>query len=421
MRARWLPWSRVGVAFWAIAWATPVLAFSTGITGVSGKQGAICNQPGCHAGGVEPSVRLEGPTELAPQAVATFRFVVRSNAPAQQVAAGLNVAASAGMLSVLPNEGTRLQLGEITHVAPKPNDASGEASFSFQWQAPAAPGEYTLFAAGNSVNRNGTNAGDRAAATTLAVRVRAGEPLTPTPTNTLEPTVPATPTATPTEPPLPTPTATPTLPPVPACLGDCGGDGEVTVDEIILGVNIALEQTGLEACPPFDGNGDGLVTVDELIGAVNNALNGCPQPALEFVAREGDFECLLNWPQVRHFRVTNRLGRLEETLAIAAAGGEQPGLEFPVGTVIQLIPGEAMVKRGGSFDTEHGGWEYLTLSVNRAGTRIASRGGAETPCYGCHSAARSFDYVCENNHGCVPLSLSQETVDFLQRSDPRCR
>jgi hypothetical protein len=370
---------------------------------------------------VEPSVRLEGPTQVTPQAIATFRFVVHSNAPAQQVAAGLDVAASDGTLRVLAGEGTRLQIGEITHTAPKRNDANGEASFSFQWEAPAAPGVYTLFAAGNSVNLNGTNSGDRAAATTLTVRVEA-QASTPTVTSSPTPT----PTAegpTPTSTASPTATATATATPTTgreACLGDCNGDGEVTVNEIILGVNIALELASLDSCPNFDADGDGGVAVNEVIGAVNNALNGCPQLVAEFIAQESDFECLLNSPQVRHFRVTNRLGNLEEALAVAAAAGEQPGLEFPVGTVIQLIPGEAMVKRGGNFDPEHGGWEYFSLNVSHAGTRIRSRGGAETPCYGCHSAARSFDYVCENNHGCVPLSLSQETVDLLQRSDPRC-
>lgn len=409
-------------AAWVAVSVCPLgaFAFSTGITGVSGKQGAICNQPGCHAGGVAPSVRFEGPTQLEPQAIATFRFVIRSNAPQQQIAAGLNVAASDGMLITVPNEGTRLQLGEITHMMPKRLDPGGEAAFTFQWQAPAAPGEYTLFGAGNNVNLNGTNRGDLAAATTWMVRVAAGEPPTPTPTASLPlpdtPTTTATPTAT------ATPTTVPTdTPGVEVCLGDCGGDFEVTVDEVITGVNIALGLAPLGNCPVFDADGDQQVTVDELIRAVINALNGCPLGREEFVASEADFECLVHWPRVRHFRITNRLGRLAEALAVAESIEQNPGFDFPVGTIVQLIPGEAMVKRGGGFEPEHGGWEYLTLTVNRTGTRITSRGGAETACYGCHSAARSFDYVCESNHGCVPLMLSTELVDLLQNSDPRCQ
>jgi hypothetical protein len=60
-----------------------------------------------------------------------------------------------------------------------------------------------------------------------------------------------------------------------ACAGDCNGDGAVTVDELIKGVNIALGTAPLDQCPSFDANGDLVVTVDELIRAVNNALAGC--------------------------------------------------------------------------------------------------------------------------------------------------
>ncbi len=72
----------------------------------------------------------------------------------------------------------------------------------------------------------------------------------------------------------PTPTATPT--PI-GCVGDCDGNGEVTVDEIIKGVNIALGNAALDTCPQFDVDGSGTVTINELIIAVNRALGGCVQ------------------------------------------------------------------------------------------------------------------------------------------------
>jgi hypothetical protein len=61
------------------------------------------------------------------------------------------------------------------------------------------------------------------------------------------------------------------------CLGDCDSDGEVTVDEIIVGVNIALQLQPITNCPSFDSDGDGEVTINELIVAVSSALNGCSQ------------------------------------------------------------------------------------------------------------------------------------------------
>jgi hypothetical protein len=73
----------------------------------------------------------------------------------------------------------------------------------------------------------------------------------------------------------PTPTAEPTATSVVACVGDCDGDGRVTVDEIIVMVNIALGAS-IEQCPAGDRDGDGEITVDEILAAVTNALDGCP-------------------------------------------------------------------------------------------------------------------------------------------------
>lgn len=62
-----------------------------------------------------------------------------------------------------------------------------------------------------------------------------------------------------------------------ACVGDCNGSGDVTVDEIVTMVNLALNG-GVQGCAAGDANGDGQITVDEIITAVNNALTGCPPP-----------------------------------------------------------------------------------------------------------------------------------------------
>jgi len=58
------------------------------------------------------------------------------------------------------------------------------------------------------------------------------------------------------------------------CVGDCNGDGAVTVDELLVGVNIALGES-LATCPAFDSTAGGELTVEVLIVAVNNALSGC--------------------------------------------------------------------------------------------------------------------------------------------------
>jgi hypothetical protein len=60
-----------------------------------------------------------------------------------------------------------------------------------------------------------------------------------------------------------------------SCTGDCNGDRMVTVDELLLGVNISLGLASPSACPALDRNGDGTVSIDEIVSAVSNALQGC--------------------------------------------------------------------------------------------------------------------------------------------------
>jgi hypothetical protein len=49
----------------------------------------------------------------------------------------------------------------------------------------------------------------------------------------------------------------------------------VTIDELVIGVNIALDIQPLDRCPSFDLSGDGQVSVNELVQGVNHALKGC--------------------------------------------------------------------------------------------------------------------------------------------------
>ena len=139
-----------------------------------------------------------------------------------------------------------------------------------------------------------------------------------------------------------------------------------------------------------------------------------------------DFMALADMSPVRGFFVNNLLGHLDEAVAVA----EDPdGGVYPVGTVIQLIPQEAMVKRAEGFSPDTNDWEFFTLEPTPAGTTIVSRGGAEvinrfsgTSCSGCHSAAEpQFDMVCEDTHGCAPLGVPESVITAIQQSDPRPR
>jgi hypothetical protein len=170
-RRRWAALAAVVGAAIALVHAPPAQAMQNGIVGYSGKQGVSCNDS-CHMDGVTPLVRFEGPQRVMADAVATFRFVVTSQASKQTVA-GFNVAASDGVLGVVAGQGEQLEFEELTHDAPKPN-VDGAASWQFTWQAPSPPGVYTLYGAGLSANGNGTRNGDDSNFTALDVTVSAG-------------------------------------------------------------------------------------------------------------------------------------------------------------------------------------------------------------------------------------------------------
>jgi hypothetical protein len=269
-------WKRIAAGMVTIALLPRAgLATSTGISSASGKFGGFCTA--CHSpqSGAAPIVEFETPDGIQFNVgqMATFRFKITSQ-DRRKTHAGLDVGASGGTLGA-PEPGTKL-LGfgvntDVTHTAPRENDENDVALFTFTWTAPATPGTYTLFGAGNSVNNDGETTGDNSARTTLAINVvglSTPTPTSPPPTDTETPMPTATPTNTIGD---PTPTATQGG----GCTGDCDGDGSVTVDEIVRGVNIGLGTRPVEDCLPFDRDGSGTVTVDEIVEAIGNALNGC--------------------------------------------------------------------------------------------------------------------------------------------------
>lgn len=144
----------------------------------------------------------------------------------------------------------------------------------------------------------------------------------------------------------------------------------------------------------------------------------------DFEAQASDFECLQSWEQVGVFRIANRLGRLDQ--AVALARDQRPGKQYPVGTILQIFPTEAMVKRGPEFDPANNNWEYFELDVSAAGSTIRRRGRDDVinrfggQCFTCHEAARDFDFICGDTHGCIQLPIPDELILLSQQLDPRC-
>jgi len=136
------------------------------------------------------------------------------------------------------------------------------------------------------------------------------------------------------------------------------------------------------------------------------------------------FRCITKMTAVRHFYVDNLRGDLKATVA---AANSPTGAVYPPGSVIQLVPGEAMVKRDKGFNAATHDWEFFELDVSKDGTVIRKRGFVDVVnrfggnCFGCHIAARpEWDLVCETDHGCAPIPLTRAMSGALQRTDPRC-
>jgi hypothetical protein len=51
----------------------------------------------------------------------------------------------------------------------------------------------------------------------------------------------------------------------------------VTVDELVFGVAISLDERALRDCPAFDHDADGIPSVADAVAAVSSALRGCAE------------------------------------------------------------------------------------------------------------------------------------------------
>jgi hypothetical protein len=59
------------------------------------------------------------------------------------------------------------------------------------------------------------------------------------------------------------------------CAGDCDGDEQVSVSDLVVAVDLSMRGASAEVCLDADVNGDGSIAVDELVRAVRRALTGC--------------------------------------------------------------------------------------------------------------------------------------------------
>jgi hypothetical protein len=103
-----------------------------------------------------------------------------------------------------------------------------------------------------------------------------------------------------------------------------------------------------------------------------------------------DFPNIRTLTKVGHYYIGNLLGHTDEALAVARS---PDGGRYPVGTLIQLVPQEAMVKRAAGWSPGTNDWEFFSLKVSESGTEILTRGSTPVlnrfgmDCAACHGKA----------------------------------
>ncbi len=178
-----------------------------------------------------------------------------------------------------------------------------------------------------------------------------------------------------------------------ACGGDCDAGGDVTVDEIITCLNIALGSQSSEVCVACDASGDGEVTVDEIVASVNHALNGCPiavpTPIFPADYRESYVEVRDCRFSTEHGGVSIRV-LVNEIGAAAYLANADP---MPVGSVVikEEFSGPAwddgdiarwrlMRKEEAGFDPPDGDWAWQWVEPDRSVLL-----NDKQTCIGCHN------------------------------------
>jgi hypothetical protein len=161
-----------------------------------------------------------------------------------------------------------------------------------------------------------------------------------------------------------------------------------------------------------------------LILMVSSNIGTAEESTTAVVVTDDTFDCIRSMTPVRGFYVDNLLDDLDATLAVA---NSPTGGEYPPGSLVQLVPGEVMVKHSKGFSPATKDWEFFELDVSADGSSIKKRGFVDVVnqfggnCFACHIQAEAqWDMICETGHGCEEIPLTREMVMVIQKTDPRC-
>ncbi len=144
----------------------------------------------------------------------------------------------------------------------------------------------------------------------------------------------------------------------------------------------------------------------------------------ELKITDDSFSCIRDMTKVGSLYVSNLNGDSAATIAVA---NSEVGGVYPEGSLVQLVPTEAMVKRKSGFNPATEDWEFFELKVSKTGSNINKRGFADVVnrfggnCFACHiKAEKKWDMICKQGHGCDALPTTPAMISLIQKTDPRC-
>ncbi len=153
-----------------------------------------------------------------------------------------------------------------------------------------------------------------------------------------------------------------------------------------------------------------------------------PAAGVKVEVTEASFKCLQAMKKAGDLHVDNLLGDLDGTLAVA----NKLSGTYPPGSVVQLLPNEAMVKLEKGANPATNDWEFFVLDVSPEGSKIKQRGFEPVgnrlgSCISCHkqASAPQADMICAAGHACPPvvfpgISNTDVLISALQKMDQRC-
>jgi hypothetical protein len=139
---------------------------------------------------------------------------------------------------------------------------------------------------------------------------------------------------------------------------------------------------------------------------------------------EKSFGCLLGGNKVGNTYISNPdPEKLKEAMRIYRDNVQDT--DYPIGTILQLFPDQAMVKHPAEKFPLTNGWEFFEFEIAQHRTIIRAHGDRisnrnSVPCMACHQNAPRYDFVCGKGHGCTPLSYTDQKIAEIQAADERC-